>query len=185
LLVQLPGIGIIGAMTILGAIGDIARFPTAQKLSGYAGLGAAVHDSGQTRWTGGITKQGRRDLRRVMVDAARHAVKVHPHWKARYQKLMPRIGRPKALVAVARKLLVAVWYVLTHEEADRFASEQQIAASFFALAYKMGVQHLSEGQSTRQFTRQQLNRLGVGREMTHFYWGKKRYTLPPPSQASH
>ena len=47
LLVQLPGIGIIGAMTILGAVGTIGRFPSAKKLVGYAGLGATVHDSGQ------------------------------------------------------------------------------------------------------------------------------------------
>lgn len=138
LLAQLPGIGIIGAMTLLGAIGDIARFPSAQKLVGYAGLGAQVHDSGQSRWTGGITKSGRRDLRRVMVDAARHASHVHGHWKVQFDRLAPRIGRPKAIVAIARKLLVAVWHILTRQEADRFAADQQVACSFFALAYKMG-----------------------------------------------
>ena len=39
LLIQLPGIGLIGAVTILAAIGDIARFPSARQLVGYAGLG--------------------------------------------------------------------------------------------------------------------------------------------------
>src|SRR5690606_15795919 len=123
LLTQLPGIGLIGAMTILGAVGVIERFPTAEKLVGYAGLGAQVHDSGQTRWTGRITKSGRRDLRRVMVDAAMHAVKMKGHWRDVYERLKPRLGRPKALVAVARKLLIAVWHVLTKAVADRFATD--------------------------------------------------------------
>src|SRR5512135_828046 len=59
-LVQLPGVGMISGLTILAAIGDIARFPSAKKLVGYAGLGARVHDSGQTTRTGKITKTGRK-----------------------------------------------------------------------------------------------------------------------------
>lgn len=179
LLVQLPGIGIIGAMTILGAIGDINRFPSAQKLVGYAGLGARVHDSGQSRWTGGITKSGRRDLRRAMVDAANHAIDSNPHWKVKFQKLELRRGKPKARVAIARKLLVVVWYVLTEETADRFGSKQQIAAGFYALAYKMGVRNLPPDTNARQFVRDQLDRLGLGDDMTYFMYGKKKVNLPP------
>jgi transposase len=51
-LLQIPGLSVLGALTILAAIGYIERFPTAKKLVGYAGLGARVHDSGQTRSTG-------------------------------------------------------------------------------------------------------------------------------------
>jgi hypothetical protein len=51
-LLQLPGIGLLTALTILGAIGEIERFPTAKKLVGYAGLGARVHASGQTHRSG-------------------------------------------------------------------------------------------------------------------------------------
>lgn len=91
----------------------------------------------------------------------------HPHWKAHFQRLEARIGRPKALVTIARKLWVAVWHILTKAEADRFADEENVAASFFALAYKMGVKNLLEGVSARPFTRQQLDRLGLGRELTH------------------
>lgn len=179
LLAQLPGIGLVGAMTILGAVGVIERFPTAEKLVGYAGLGAQVHDSGQTRWTGRITKAGRRDLRRVMVDAASHAVKMKGHWREVYERLKPRLGRPKALVAVARKLLVAVWHVLTKATADRFASDEQVAAAFFALVYKVGIKNLPEGIGARQFVRDQLDRLGLGQELTHIPWGSKRFKLPP------
>ena len=46
-LIQLPGLGVLSVMSILAAIGDITRFPSAKKLVGYAGLGASVHDSGE------------------------------------------------------------------------------------------------------------------------------------------
>ena len=70
LLIQLPGIGLIGTVTVLAAIGPIARFPQAKYLVGYAGLGTRVHDSGQTHRRGGITKAGRSELRNAMVEAA-------------------------------------------------------------------------------------------------------------------
>lgn len=47
-LVQLPGLGVLSALRILAAIGEISRFPSAKRLVGYAGLGAGVHQSGET-----------------------------------------------------------------------------------------------------------------------------------------
>jgi transposase len=67
-----------------------------------------------TRTTGRITETGRRDLRRAMVDAANQAVRHHPHWIEDFERRQPHLGRSKAVVAVARKLLVVVWYVLTN-----------------------------------------------------------------------
>ena len=64
LLVQLPGVGLLIAITLLSAIGDIRRFPDEDHLVGYAGLGASVHDSGQTAPPGispsmdGVTSAG-------------------------------------------------------------------------------------------------------------------------------
>jgi transposase len=62
-LVQLPRIGLITAMIVLSAIGDVTRLPAAQHLVEYAGLGASIHASGKTHRTGRITKEGRRELR--------------------------------------------------------------------------------------------------------------------------
>src|SRR6266496_149502 len=81
-LVQLPGLGVLSVMSVLAAIGDITRFPSAKHLVGYAGLGASVHDSGETHRGGHITKEGRSDLRGVMVEAAWVAVEHHSHWEA-------------------------------------------------------------------------------------------------------
>lgn len=102
-LIQLPGVGLISAITLLAAIGDISRFPTAKHLVGYAGLGARVHDSGQTHRTGRITKAGRRDIRTCMVEPAHTACRIHPHWKAELSRLEPRIGRNKAIVAIGQE----------------------------------------------------------------------------------
>ena len=77
LLAQVPGLGVKLGMMVLAAIGDITRFPTHKHLVGYAGLGARSHDSGDVHRGGRITKQGRRDLRAAMVQAAHNAVE-HP-----------------------------------------------------------------------------------------------------------
>jgi len=183
LLVQLPGVALLSAMTILAAIGDIRRFESPEQLVGYAGLGARVHDSGESRKTGRITKAGRKDLRHAMVQVAHIAKQKHPHWKAEFKRLAKRIGKQKAKVAIARKLLVAVWYSLARQEPARHSTETQIACAFFAHAYRVGVRNLPDGLSATAYTRAQLDRLGIGRELTSIPWGSKRPKLPPSSLA--
>jgi len=179
LLVQLPGVAMLTAITILAAIGDISRFETAKKLVGYAGLGARVHDSGMTHTTGRITKAGRKDLRQAMVNAANNAVQHHMHWKKEMARLELRLGRSKAIVAIAHKLLVAVWHVLSNAQADRYADPQDVARSLFAHAYKVGVKNLPNGQSALAFTREQLDRLEIGKDLKEIPWGSKPHKLPP------
>jgi transposase len=179
LLVQLPGVAMLTAITILAAIGDISRFATAKKLVGYAGLGARVHDSGMTHTTGRITKAGRKDLRQAMVTAANNAVQHHVHWKKEMARLELRLGRSKAIVAIARKLLVAVWQVLRKVQADRFADPQDVARSLFAHAYKLGVKNLPNGQSALAFTRAQMDRLEIGKDLKEISWGSQPHRLPP------
>jgi transposase len=179
LLIQLPGVGLLTAVTILAAIGDITRFPTAKKLVGYAGLGTRVHESGMTHSSGRITKAGRRDLRAAMVNAANHAVEHHPHWKKQLERLEPHLGRSKAIVAIARRLLVSVWHVLFEQVADRFADPQSVARSFISHAYKVGKKNRPVGQSALQFTREQMDRIGIGMDLQEISWGSKLRQLPP------
>ncbi len=183
LLLQLPGVGLITALTLLAAIGDIARFPAAKHLVGYAGLGSRVHDSGLTRRTGGLTKTGRRDLRTAMVEAAQTASRVHPHWQAELARLEPRLGRNKAIVAIARKLLVAVWHVLTEETADRFAEPELVARKLLAHAERLGCANRPAGQSRAAYVRAQLDRLQLGRELESVPRGQRTVKLPPSSLA--
>jgi transposase len=169
-LIQLPGIAVLTAMTILGAVGDVTRFPSAKQLVGYAGLGAGVHDSGKTHRDKGITKQGRRDLRFVLVEAARVAVQTHPHWKQEFARLAKRIGEHKAVVAIARKLLIVVWHVLMAKSADRRADAEQVAFKLMVWSWKLSDEQRG-GLTSRQFIRAHLLRLGLGEELTHIRRG--------------
>jgi transposase len=183
ILVQLPGIAHLTAVTLLAAIGDISRFPSAKQLVGYAGLGARVHDSGLTRRTGRITKAGRRDIRTAMVEAAHTAARTHPHWIAELDRLQPRLGYNKAIVTIARKLLVAVWHVLTQECADRYALAGAVARKLLRLAHKLGKAHRPSGQTAAAYVRHHLDRLGLGSDLTWITTGtgKKLILLPESS----
>lgn len=181
-LMQLPGIASIGALTLLGAIGPIERFPTAKDLVGYAGLGGRVHDSGQKHSGGKITKTGRRDLRHVMVNAAQVAARTDAFWKAELERLEPRIGRNKAIVAIARKLLVVVWHVLTKHEADRHADAAKVARGFLNMVYKdIGARHLPDGQTAPEFVRRSLDRIGLGKDLQRVTRAGHAYLLPQSS----
>lgn len=181
LLIQIVGIGYLSAISILAAIGEIDPFPTAKQLVGYAGLGSSVHDSGMSYTTGRITKTGRRDLRKAMVDAANHASRSHPHWKIEYARLSIHLGRSKAVVAIARKLLVVVWHVLSKEVADKHASVPQVARGMFSYAHRIHARNLPHGQTALIFTRTQLDRLKIGRDIQHIPWGTKKFKLPESS----
>jgi transposase len=159
-LIQLPGIGLVTAMTILAAIGEIGRFPSSKKLVGYAGLGARVHSSGETHKTGGITKQGRGELRYAMIEAAWNAIKHSPFWKQRYEQLSRRMGKQKAATAIARKLLVVVWSVLSKREADRHADPDVVARSMLLWSWENRLA-TSLRMKPIEFTAMQLNRLGI------------------------
>jgi len=182
LLVQLPGVSLISAFTILAALGVIERFPDAKSLVGYAGLGGRVHDSGLTTRTGRITKAGRKDLRAAMVEAAQTAANFHPHWKAELARLEPRLGRNKAVVAIARKLLIAVWHVLTFQVADKYAQPVLVARKLMQLAYKLGKSQRLPGMSSAAFVRLHLDRLYLAHDLAAIPWGAKKKPIPlPPS----
>jgi transposase len=181
-LVQLPGFSIIVAMTVLAGIGTIDRFETARHLVGYAGLGTRVHDSGELHRTGGITKAGRRELRTVLVEAAQTAANTHPHWKAELARLERRTGYNKAIVAIARKLLVAVWHVLTKRTADRFAEPERVARKFMQHGYRLGQAHRPAGQTVAAYVREQLDRLAIGTELEALRTSSTRTLKLPPSR---
>jgi transposase len=181
-LVQLPGIGMLTAMTVLAAVGDITRFPSAKKLVGYAGLGARVHASGQTHRSGGITKQGRRDLRSVLVEAAWSAVRFDPHWQEQFERLAHRIGKQKAIVAIARKLLVVIWHVLTAAETDRRADADRVAAKLMLWAWQVGQQQRPGRLSPGQFIRFHLLKLGLGHDLDYIVRGGVKRLIPSLEQ---
>ncbi len=180
-LMHLPGVGLIVAMTLLAAIGDITRFPTSKKLVGYSGLAVSVHDSGQTHCTGHITNEGRKELRYVLVEAAWHAVETNDFWKVEFERLCRRMERNKAIVAIARQLLVVIWHVLTERAADQHADPDMVAFKLMTWSWKLTPEQRG-GLTTRQFVRYQLLRLGLGHDLTHVMRGGGKYLIAPPDE---
>ena len=93
------------------------------------------------------------------------------------------LGREKAIVAIARKLLVLVWHVLSKRAADKHANATQVALGLYAYAHRVHTRNLPNKPGALQFTRDQLDRLGLGQELTSIPWNKKHYKLPPSKQS--
>lgn len=136
-----------------------------------------MHASGQTYETGRITKQGRRELRSALVEAAWMAVQYHPAWRDRFEHLATRIGKGKAIVAIARKLLVVIWHVLTQRAADRNALADAVARKFVRWGKSAGKQQL-QGRTVGAFARGQLDLVRIGHELASVDYGGKTFKLP-------
>ena len=180
-LMQIPGVGIIVTMTILSAIGDIQRFENPKKLVGYAGLGAGVHDSGQKHRGKGITKFGRKELRWALVEASWQAVRSNPRWKAQYEELCKRKHPNQAIVAMARKLLVTLWYLLNRGEAYNRSSDEDLAYKMLTWAWHMDPAAL-QGMTNQQFAKYGLMRLGKGEHLTRIVKGGLPRRLAPKEE---
>ncbi|MFZ0381849.1 MAG: IS110 family transposase [Solirubrobacteraceae bacterium] len=119
LLLTAPGIGWITGFTIAAEIGDINRFLTPVKLTGYTGLCPRVKQSGDMDQRGPVSKHGPRYLRWGLMEAA-IAASSHPLYKDRYQATKRRLGRQRgakvAQIELARKLTEAIWYMLTRNQ---------------------------------------------------------------------
>ena len=112
---QFCGIRLVSPYAIMAIVGNIKRFSKPNKLVAYIGLQPQVKDSGKKKYTGKLMKTGRRDLRGILTECAQalinHAPKDHPIWKWA-MKLKYRKSNNIVTIAVARKLITAIWYVL-------------------------------------------------------------------------
>jgi transposase len=159
-LLEITGIGVFAAYSILAQIGDIARFPSPKKLTAFAGLVPSLHQSGQRSFNGHITKAGSPMLRWLMVEAARTAIRFDPHWQVLHQRLKQRRGSSVATVAIARKLLVVVWHLLHDQTHYHYLREQTFITKLQEWARKIGRDHLPQGKS-RPFVEHHLLALGL------------------------
>jgi len=180
-LMQMPGLGLILGMTVLGAIGDISRFAHPKKLVGYAGLGAGVHDSGEKHQEKSITKAGRKELRWALVEAAWVAVRSDPYWKAQYQRLKKRMHANKAIVAIARRLLVALWHILTKRAPYRHFDEERIAYKMLSWSWSLN-EPARQGLTRQQFAKYGLLRLGIGQDLERIERGGYSRRLAPAEE---
>ena len=128
-------------------------------LASYSGPTPGLEQSGTKNRGKGITKEGRRELRWTLVEAAQMAVKSDPVWKKRFQKMQKRMHRNQAIVAVAHRLLELVWYVLTRRQPYRHFSHERIAYKDLTWAWKMD-------EDARDGLTRQGRCLGIGHDLT-------------------
>ena len=114
LAMTMTGMGHYNATTFVGEVGDIRRFDNKDKVASFAGLVPKVHQSGERTKLGHITKRGNRGLRWVMIQAANTAVQHDKTLKKMYERLAPRMGHQKAVVAVARRMVTLLYVMLKH-----------------------------------------------------------------------
>ncbi|MBV9941918.1 MAG: IS110 family transposase [Solirubrobacterales bacterium] len=119
ILMTAPGFGWITSFTVACELGEISRFSSPVKLTGYTGLCPRVKQSGQMDQRGPLSKHGPRYLRWGLMEAAITASS-HPLYRERYQRTRRRLGRqrgPKvAQIDLARQLTEAIWYMLTRNQ---------------------------------------------------------------------
>ena len=133
---QVRGLGLISAIGVLAEIGDVHWFPSARKLVGYAGLGASVRRSNQSEHRGGITKQGRRLLRTLLIQAVLAMLKGNDRGAlvAFFRRKQREKGSGKAICATARKLLTVIFVMLTKQLDYWFLEERLYQRKLKALA---------------------------------------------------
>ena len=109
---EVPGIAERAAQIIIAEIGlDMTRFPTPAHLVSWAKLSPQTIQSGPKTKVG-KTAKGNRYLKGVIGEVATAAAKTDTFLGERYRRLVRRRGKQRALVAVARSILVIVWHLL-------------------------------------------------------------------------
>jgi transposase len=111
-LAEIPGIAHRGAQVIIAEVGlDMTRFPTAGHLASWTRLTPRTIQSGASS-RAGRTGKGNPYLKGLLGEAAAAAGKTDTFLGERYRRLVKRRGKRKALVAVARSIIVVVWHLL-------------------------------------------------------------------------
>lgn len=109
-----PGIGWLTAIRLTLEWGDLSRFPDGARLSSFAGLTASEYSTGQTVHRGRITRQGNGPVRGWLVQCAWRGIRQDPVLAEKFQRVWTNSGnKKKAIVALARTLVVRLWAVET------------------------------------------------------------------------
>ena len=112
LLMTHPGVGPVVALATVVTLGDVSRFARGKHVASYFGLIPRESSSGEQRWLGGISKQGNSFMRFLLVQAAMGAAKGDAELGRAYKRLCRQKHHGVAKVAIARKLVVRLYWML-------------------------------------------------------------------------
>ena len=144
---QFYGIRHISAFALMAVIGSIHRFKNPKKLVAYIGLQPSVSQSGEDLYSGKITKKGRRYLKSILRESAKAIIQYAPvdHSIAKWaRKLKYRKRGNVVTVAVARKLVTAIWYVLKGYYSPLTELSSMITMKLMKIGSKIGKERLQE-----------------------------------------
>ena len=160
-LVRLCGIREMVAFALGAFIGDINRFAHPKKLVKYVGLNPAFDDSGQTQWSGGIGGHGNKQLRSLLMEGAQAILRSAQTALARWgKKLLRRRGSVNlAVAAIARKLTVAVWYLLMGRWTPLEEIDERLCLKVSKIISQVGQDRLKQLDKTRNSLRQEAYQL--------------------------
>jgi transposase len=169
-LVRLCGVREMTAFALGAFIGDIQRFDHPKKLVKYVGLNPAFDDSGASAWEGGIGGHGNKHLRCLLIEGAQALLRAKASSLAQWgRKLLAKKGcRNLAVAAVARKLTVAVWYLMMGRWTPLEEIDDRLCVKVTQMMGKVGLNALKQTGQTRPGLRAQVYEL------------LKSFKLPPP-----
>lgn len=117
ILMSVPGIGELGAATLLAEIGNFKDFSTGDKLASWLGVVPNVYQSADKFYNGRITKRGSKEARWILTQIAQSASrKKNSKLKEFFNRKKKSIGHAKSIIALARKIVTIVWHLVTNDE---------------------------------------------------------------------
>jgi transposase len=157
-LMRLCGVREMVAFALGALIGDIQRFAAPRQLVKYIGLNPAFDDSGEKEWHGGIGGHGRKDLRCLLIEGAQAILRCSKNPLAQWgRKLLARKGSLNlAVAAIARKLAVAVWYLMMGRWTPLEEIDTRLALKVGKVIGQVGEQGLKHLGKTRKTYRQEI-----------------------------
>lgn len=179
-LVRLCGIREIIAFALGAFIGDIKRFASPKKLVKYIGLNPAFDDSGNSEWHGGIGGHGHKLLRSLLIEGAQAILRCSQTPLARWgRKLLAAKGSVNlAVAAIARKLTVALWYLMMGRWTALEELDARLLRKVSSLISSVGEPGLKALGKTRKLYREEIcQRLKSGR--TYVLDPNKKYVPQP------
>ena len=116
ILTSIPGVGLITAMEVLLELQDVERFQRADQITAYVGLTPSQYSSADKIRMGRITRIGKNSLRSVLVEASWTLIRKDKELRLKYERIKHRAGGKRAIVAIARTLLIRMRRILLNEE---------------------------------------------------------------------
>ncbi|NIV11701.1 MAG: IS110 family transposase, partial [Aliifodinibius sp.] len=108
ILCSTPGIGILTAMEILLELQDISRFRRPEQLAAYVGLTPSQYSSADKIRMGRITGAGKNTVRSALVESCWHLIRKDKAMRKKYEAIKVRAGAKRAIVAIARNLILRI-----------------------------------------------------------------------------